>query len=119
MTLLLIAAAGGAEAAARFILDGLIGTWFSAVFPAATVTINITGSLALGVLTAAAASSGLGEPWTAAFSIGFCAGCTTFSTAMVETVRLIQAGNYGRAALNAVATVAAAAGGLLLGQAIW
>ncbi|QCU77972.1 CrcB family protein [Citricoccus sp. SGAir0253] len=123
MILVLIAAFGGAGAATRFVVDGLIRTRYATTFPAATVFINITGSLALGLLTAAAIAGALGQPWVVAASIGFCGGYTTFSTAMVETVRLVQAGDHTRAVLNVlgtgVATVAAAAAGLGLGHLIW
>jgi fluoride exporter len=123
MILVLIALFGGAGAATRFVVDGLIRARYTTTFPAATVFINITGSLALGLLTAAALTGALEHPWAVAASIGFCGGYTTFSTAMVETVRLVQAGDHTRAVLNAVgtgvATVAAAAAGLGVGHLIW
>ena len=104
-------------------MDGLIRARYATTFPAATVFINVTGSLALGLLTAAALAGVLGQPWAVAASIGFCGGYTTFSTAMVETVRLVQAGDHTRAILNALgtglATVTAAAAGLGLGHLIW
>ena len=43
-------------------------------------------------------------PFVAA-SVGFCGGYTTFSTAMAETVRLVQDGDLWRAALNAVGSL--------------
>ena len=123
MTLVLVALFGGVGAAARFVADGLIRARVVTVFPTATVIVNVTGSFLLGLLTAAATAGALGPPWSVAASIGFCGGYTTFSTALVETVRLVQAGNHGRAVLNVlgtgVATVAAAAGGLGLGQLLW
>ena len=122
MTLVLVALFGGVGAAARFVADGAIRARVVTVFPTATVIVNVTGSFLLGLLTAATAGA-LGPPWSVAASIGFCGGYTTFSTALVETVRLVQAGNHGRAVLNVlgtgVATVAAAAGGLGLGQLLW
>lgn len=123
MILVLVAVFGGVGAAVRFVVDGLIRARFSTVFPVATVVINVTGSFLLGLLTSAGAAGALGQPWAVAASIGFCGGYTTFSTAMVETVRLVQAGHHGWATLNVlgtgVATVAAAAGGLLLGWVFW
>ena len=70
----------------------------------ATVTINVTGSLVVGLLTGAALFGGLSHTALLAATTGFCGGYTTFSTAMVETVRLAQAGDYRRAVLNAVGT---------------
>ncbi|NKX55652.1 fluoride efflux transporter FluC [Arthrobacter mobilis] len=123
MILVLIAAAGGAGAAARFVVDGLIRARWSTVFPAATVFINVTGSLLLGVLTGAATAGALPAPALAAAGVGFCGGCTTFSTAMVETVRLAQGGDHRRAVLNAlgtgVLTVAAVLGGLAVARLVF
>ena len=123
MVLVLVAVFGGVGAASRFVTDGLIRARFPTEFPVATVVINVTGSFLLGLFTAAAAAGSPEQPWAAAVSIGFCGGYTTFSTAMVETVRLIQAGSQRRAVLNLLGTgmaaVAAAAAGLLLGQLFW
>ena len=70
-----------------------------------------------------AAAGALADLWVVAASIGFCGGYTTFSTAMVETVRLAQNGDYTRAVLNAagtaVTTVAAAAAGIGIGSLLW
>jgi len=118
----LVAVLGGAGAATRFVADGLIRSRWSAVFPVATVVVNVTGSLLLGLLVGASAAGAVGEPLLTAAGAGFCGGYTTFSTAMVETVRLVQDGRLRRAVLNAlgtgVLTVAAVLGGIALGQAL-
>lgn len=116
ITGLLVALFGGLGAATRFVVDGLIRGRWSRVFPAATVTVNVSGSLLLGLLTGAHLFHGFGSVWFTAASVGFCGGYTTFSTAMVETVRLVQAGEVRVAVGNALGTlvmcVAAAAVGV-------
>jgi CrcB protein len=114
--LLLVMVGGGLGAACRFVIDGWIRTRWRQAFPVATVTINVTGSLLIGVLAGAHLFAGFGSVWSVTATSGFCGGYTTFSTAMVETVRLIQAGRLRPAALNAfgtlVACVAAASAGV-------
>jgi CrcB protein len=48
-------------------------------------------------------------------AVGFCGGYTTFSTAMVETVRLAQSGDYRKAVANALGTLLLAVGAAALG----
>ena len=120
MTLLLVALLGGLGAATRFVVDGFIRGRWTHVFPVATLVVNLSGSAVIGVLTGLSLVHGLGEQWFTVAAIGFCGGYTTFSTAMVETVRLIQGEEYRRAAGYAVGSLvlclAAAAAGVL---AVW
>ena len=55
---------------------------------------------------------------TLASATGFCGGYTTFSTAMVETVRLIQAGELRRATANALGSLLLCLGAAALGVGI-
>ena len=52
MTYLLIAIFGAAGAVSRYALDGWITDWTRAQFPWDTLTINIAGAFALGVVVA-------------------------------------------------------------------
>lgn len=121
MTVLLVAVLGGLGAATRFVVDGMIRRRWAGSFPVATVTINVSGSFLVGLLAGAALSGDLAPTALLAGATGFCGGYTTFSTAMVDTVRLAQAGEYQRAVLNAggtaVLAVAAATLGVLLVRA--
>lgn len=118
MTVLLVALFGGLGAASRFVLDGLIRERWTNPFPIATVLINVTGSLALGLVTGASLYHHLGTSWHVVAGAGFCGGYTTFSTAMVETVRLVQAGEYRRAVANALGSLLLAVGAAALGIAV-
>lgn len=116
LAMILVAACGGLGASARFVVDGLVRNRWTHVFPAATVLINVSGSLLVGLLNGAALFHGLGPTWLAIAATGFCGGYTTFSTAMVETVRLIQSEEWRWAVANVLGTlllcVAAAALGV-------
>jgi fluoride exporter len=120
LTLVLVSVAGGLGAAARLVLDGVISARFRSAYPVGTPVINVTGSLLLGLITGLAISHGLPQQWHLILGSGFLGGYTTFSTASVETVRLLQAGRYASAAVNGlgmlVLSVLAAAAGLLLGS---
>lgn len=120
LAVLLLAVLGGIGAATRFVLDGLVNRRWSGEFPAATLVVNVTGSFLIGVLSATVATD---HPDVfAVAATGFCGGYTTFSTAMVESVRLAREGAWRVAAWAAAGTlllcVTAAAAGLLLGHAL-
>jgi fluoride exporter len=119
---LLVAVAGGLGAATRFWVDGTIRARGRTVLPVATIAINVTGSLLIGLVAGAHLYLGLPATGRLLLATGFCGGYTTFSAAAVETVRLAQAGERGRALANLlgtmVLTVAAAAAGLGL-TALW
>ncbi|MET0435086.1 MAG: fluoride efflux transporter CrcB [Cellulomonas sp.] len=118
----LVAVLGGLGAATRFWVDGTIRARGRTVLPVATIAINVTGSLLIGLVAGAHLYLGLPATWQLLLATGFCGGYTTFSAAAVETVRLAQAGERARALANLlgtmVLTVAAAAAGLAL-TAVW
>ena len=115
MTVLLVALLGGLGAATRFVVDGSIRRRWSPAFPVATVMINVSGSALIGLLSGAVAYHSLPLTIYVIAAGGFCGGYTTFSTAMVETVRLIQASDCRRAAANAVLSLLFTLGAASLG----
>jgi CrcB protein len=119
---LAICVAGGVGAALRFVLDGLIRARVRLAFPLATVVINVSGSFGLGLLTGLGANAGLAHAWVLVLGGGVMGGYTTFSTASVETVRLVEQRRWGLALLNGVGmlvlSVAAAALGLAVTGAL-
>src|SRR5664279_5119775 len=96
-------------------VDGFIRGRWSHQFPVATVFINVSGSFVIGLLTGASLYHALAPTALAVAAGGFCGGYTTFSTAMVETVRLIQSGQHRRAVLNAVGSLLLAVAAVTLG----
>jgi CrcB protein len=110
-----IALAGAAGAVSRFVVDALIRRRTPASFPWATLAINVTGSLALGIFTGLVIFRGVSSDLTLVLGTGFCGGYTTFSTATFETVRLAERGEWGRAAANGLGTVVLTAGAAAIG----
>ena len=110
--------AGSAGAAARFVGDGAVRARVASRVPVATIAINLSGSLLLGVLTGLVAFHHAPSALTLVAGTGFCGGFTTFSTSSFETVRLLQQGDLRAAGINTAVTiagaVAAAAAGLAL-----
>ncbi|GAA3282511.1 fluoride efflux transporter CrcB [Paenarthrobacter aurescens] len=107
MTVILLALAGGIGAVARFVVDGAIRQRFKTALPWGTILINITGSFALGVLAGAVMRGRASESVFLILGTGFLGGYTTFSTASLETIRLIQSGRTGLALINGLGSMAA------------
>ena len=84
-------------------------------FPLTTVAINISGSLAIGVLMAFIATGTRHRLLRPLVGIGFLGGYTTFSTAMVDVRVLIDAGHPVTALVSVVASCAGALAAVFLG----
>src|SRR6266540_5787610 len=92
--------------AARLLVGGWIQNRFGPSFPLGTLAINITGSLLLGfLLRYALETPAIGPDARALLTTGLCGGYTTFSTFSYETVRLVEDGEYRRAALYVALSV--------------
>jgi len=101
-----VAAGSAVGGVARFLLGGMLQRVSGTTFPAWTLIINVTGSLALGFLMRY-----LGEGLTvsaevrALLTVGFCGGYTTFSTFSYETATLFEQGDWRRGSLYVIASV--------------
>ena len=109
---------GAAGAIARFRVDSLVSARLPGDFPLGTLVVNLSGSFGLGVLVGLAASHRIAF----VLGTGFAGGYTTFSTWMVESVRLGELNSVRLLArnlrLSMLAGLAVAAAGFYLGQAI-
>ncbi len=115
LVFVLVAVAGGVGAAARLLVDGLVRTRSGESLPWGTVTVNLTGSLLLGLVTGLATGHVLPETVRVVAGAGFLGGYTTFSTASLETVRLLQEGRWLPALTNGLGTLVVATGAAGLG----
>jgi CrcB protein len=116
---LAVALAGGLGAATRFVVDGLLRTRIRTAVPAGTMVVNLTGAFALGLLTGWVAG-GLPSPVLTVAGTGFLGGYTTFSTATLESTRLLASRQWRAALVSSagmlVAAVLLAALGVRCGQ---
>lgn len=121
---LLVAAGGAAGAWLRFLLGRFYVVWLGPIkasaFPWSTLTANIVGSLAMGLLVGWLArhgtGTGLASEGTRLFlAVGLLGGFTTFSAFSLEIVSFFERGAYAQAAFYAALSVAAGFFGLLAG----
>ena len=98
MKILLVAVGSGLGGVLRYLVPCWIGT--AKGFPWATLTVNVVGSLLIGLLSGLLARHGgsSAESVRAFAVVGFCGGFTTFSTFSNETFRLIENGQWLSAA---------------------
>ena len=115
MRILLIALFGALGTLARYGLQGLVQIRSGATFPYGTLLINLTGCFLLGwigqlTLNRLLVSADL----RVAIAVGFFGGYTTFSSFGWETAKMLEDGEWLRAATYVSASVIA---GLLLSVA--
>lgn len=112
--------AGGLGAGLRYLVDVLVMQGRAGRFPFGILIVNVTGSLALGLLTGLGVGV-LGE-WLTIAGVGLLGGYTTFSTVSVETVLLAERRRVRAALANvlgtAVVAISAAAVGFAVGSAL-
>ncbi len=122
LSYLLVAAGAAVGAPLRYLTDRAVQSKHDSQFPWGTLTVNVTGSLILGILTGAilggAAASGTGSDLRLLIGTGLCGALTTFSTLSFETVRLLERRARLLAAANLLGTVAAGLGAAVVGYAI-
>ena len=100
---LMLAGAGGAVC--RYALDYGISSRVRGRFPWGTVAVNLSGSLVLGLLAGSVLFQELPVDRYVVFGAGFLGAYTTFSTWLVEVVRLAQEGRWGAALSHALGSL--------------
>jgi CrcB protein len=115
VTVLLVLLGGAVGAPARYLTDLAVQGRHGGRFPWGTLSVNVAGSLVLGV-TAGAVSAGGGPAWVLTLvGTGFCGALTTFSSFGFETIRLLQERSARAAIGNVTLSVAAGLGACALG----
>ncbi len=108
--------AGGFIGAVMRYLMGFIP--YQGDFPLITFAINFLGAVAIGIIAeVAAVRVGQINPNLVLFiKTGLCGGFTTFSTFSLETLSLIDKGNYGMAGAYACGSVIVCVIGVVIGR---
>lgn len=94
----------------RFWLSGMIARRVGETFPWGTLTVNVTGSFVIGLLAALIGPDSRLNPKANPFVFqffmaGICGGYTTFSSFSLQTLKLVQAGEWLHAGANAALSV--------------
>ena len=84
--------ASGIGALARYGVAGTVQRWHGGTRPWGTAVVNVGGAVLLGLLAGLHTAGHLDGDVLTIVGTGFCGGFTTFSTWMVESVRLGEEG---------------------------
>lgn len=116
--ILLVMAGGAIGSAARFLVGRATLAGLGPSFPYGTLTVNLLGGLAMGVLAGVLARHSLGENWRVLLGVGVLGGFTTFSAFSLDVVTLIERGQLavalGYALVSVIGSVLAVFAGLTL-----
>jgi CrcB protein len=109
-----VAFLGGCGALARFGLTLSVADRLHPHFPAGTLAVNVSGAFLLGLLAGASVDGDA----RLLFGAGLLGSYTTFSTWMIETQRIDEAGKRRLAVANVVLSVVLGVGAAALGRAL-
>lgn len=108
----LVAVAGGAGAALRYLVDLAVTRAAGAGFPWGTLVVNVTGSFGLGLAAGAVSDAAV----LAVIGTGLLGGYTTFSAVAAASAVAANEGRPVPAALNTFGTLALTVAGAAVGM---
>jgi len=103
----------------RYALSGVVTHWIGTTFPWGTLIVNITGCFVIGIFNSMTGPDG---PFRVPSNIrifvmvGICGGYTTFSSFSLESLNLMQAGEWMPAVGYILASVIFCLAGVSLGH---
>ena len=117
--MLAVAAGGACGALLRLWVGQAVSVLLGRGFPFGTLVVNVSGSLAMGVVYVVFLERhDIPPEWRAALVVGFLGAFTTFSTFSMDTLLLIQQGQPVRAGLNVALSVVLCLAGCWLGVVV-
>jgi CrcB protein len=93
---------------ARYVVSGLVGAQFGETFPWGTVIVNVSGCFVIGFFAGLTAPDGrlfIGAATRQFVLTGLCGGYTTFSSFSLQTINLMNEGDWVRAGGNVAGSV--------------
>jgi fluoride exporter len=119
----LVALGGAIGTTGRYFISGVTARLIGETFPWGTLAVNVTGSFIIGFFAALTGPDGrlyVGSTGRQMFMTGVCGGYTTFSSFSLQTLNLMNDGEWFRAGANiglslALCLMAVWAGALLAG----
>ncbi len=119
ITFLLVFIGGGIGSMLRHAANLISASLFGLNIPAGTLFVNISGSLAMGLLAGWFAFRGHSDQLTRLFlTTGIIGGFTTFSAFSLEAALLLERGQTAGSALYVIGSVVIAIAGIFAGIAI-
>ncbi len=104
---LIVGIGGFFGAISRYLIDGWISSFIGKDLPIGTLAVNISGSFLLGLLFAAILENLTHDHHLSLLmASGFIGAYTTYSTFMLDSVKLANSGALSLAVLNVVASLA-------------
>ena len=108
MRLILIAIFGAIGTLARYGLQGVVQVRTGSAFPYGTLLVNLSGCFLLGLIGQFTMNRlVIPADWRVAIAVGFFGGYTTFSSFGWETAKMLEDGEWLRAATYVAASVIA------------
>ena len=100
-----VAAGSALGGVLRFLMVPWAQRFFATGFPGGTLTVNLLGSLVIGVALRLAGHEAITPETRVFLTVGVCGGFTTFSAFSAESMELMQSGQWGRAGIYVVASI--------------
>lgn len=117
MQLISIAIGGAAGALCRYGMSNGVHALLGRGFPYGTLTVNLLGSIIMGVAYVMMIERmDVSPEWRAGIIIGLLGGFTTFSAFSIETLNLLESGDSLKAGLNILFSVTLCISGCWLGM---
>ena len=116
--LFLVMLGGALGAGARYGVGRASLAMLGPGYPWGTLTVNLAGGFAMGLLAGLISRFVSGEEWRLLLGVGVLGGFTTFSAFSLEVANMIERGTIGTAALYVAVSVVGSVAALFVGLAL-